>query len=376
MLRAIVVIGFALGMGCLTAGSAAAQPQRGFGPAIGGELTPPVRGTGPTVQLPPLVVPDFFLSCETGSDLDRDGLDDGEERCWLSKHAPVLYLPLNKDWVLPANVDWYLARTTLRFHHNNCSDDQILPFGSVNQATLVTQKHQPKRGAVSWNPCSHTGTLIRSRNGVWNDDQHFFLQGTDATHEGSTNPADWIVYGHVYPNDVGGVNVQYWFFYPYNDNFGSFNHEGDWETIVVQLGADLAPDGVFFCGHGSCDWFRATEFVTWYQSSHPTVWVADGSHASYPGEWECDNAPAWAEGPGGNSCETDEDNRWFTWAGGRGTAIGIQGGGVINVGELTRPLNKQHFISYSGQWGENGVTDTTSGPRSPSFQSTWDHGRG
>ena len=313
--------------------------------------------------------------CTSGVDADQDGLDDRQESCWLGTFAPVLYLPLDKDWTMPASVDWYLKRSKLRFHHNNCSDDQILGVGAVTQQSLVSQRHQRKNGVASLSPCGHSGSSITTTAGPWDDNQHFFLQPkSDDVHMGSLDPKDWKVYGHVYPNNTGGANVQYWFLYAYNDNTGSFNHEGDWESIIVRLTPSKQQEGVYFCGHGACDRYRKSQYVTWYGSTHPTIWVADGSHASYPGEWECDNAPAWQEGPGGDNCQTNDAYRWFTWLG--ATGPGIQGSGYVNVGERGRPLNGQRFIDYYGQWGENGTSDTTSGPRTPSFQATWDFRRG
>ena len=36
----------------------------------------------------------------------------------------------------------------------------------------------------------------------------------------------------------GGVLVQYWFFYPFNDAHWLFDHEGDWEHVAVRLERD------------------------------------------------------------------------------------------------------------------------------------------
>ena len=77
------------------------------------------------------------------------------------------------------------------------------------------------------------------------------------------------------------------------------------------------------------------------------------------------------QGMGISSCETNSNYRWFTWAGGKGTAAGFQGGGVINVGEKARPLNGQQFIKYNSRWGEIGNTSHTNGIRTPSFQGNW-----
>jgi len=301
----------------------------------------------------------------SGVDGDADGIDDGDENCLLQRHAPVVNLPWTIDWTKPANVDWYLARVHMRFTHDGCSDCQILNVGSVNQTSITNRTHNDK----SWT-CSHTSTARYSYGTDWNESEHFFLQPPDdAVHNGSSNAADWKVYGHVYKNIYGGVNVQYWFFFPYNDAQAGFNHESDWEHINVRLNPDYSVAGVHFAHHKNVT-FYAKASVQWFNSTHPVVWTADGSHASYASESVCDSTIEEA-GWGASSCETNANYRWFTWAGGKGTEPGLQGGGVINVGEKTRPLNGQNFIKYNSRWGEIGSTSATSGVRTPSFQGNW-----
>lgn len=305
----------------------------------------------------------------TGADADADGLDDGLEDCLLQRHAPVVYMPIDYDWTLPTNVDWYLARTVMRFSHDGCSDCAILAKGAITQSNVASQTHNEK----NW-LCSHTSTAQHSYGGTWNSSEFFFLQtpndtNEQATHSGSSNPADWKVYGHAYKNSLGGVNLQYWFFYAYNDSVSLMNHEADWEHVNVRLDANYAANGVYYAEHGGGTLYTVAD-VQWFNTTHPIVWSADGSHASFRSENECDTD--WHEqGFDTDSCETNSNYRWFTWAGGKGTLAGYQGGGVINVGEKTAPRNGQTFIKYNSRWGEVGNTEDTSGPRGPAFQSRW-----
>lgn len=302
---------------------------------------------------------------ESGTDADADGIDDGDEDCLLQRHAPVLYLPWTLDWTKPANVDWYLSRVHMRFTHDGCPDCAILAVGSVTQSSMINRSHTEK----NW-LCSHTSTTRYSYGTDWNENETFFLQPPDdAVHNGSSNSADWKVYGHVYRNTLGGVNVQYWFFFPYNDAQLGFNHESDWEHINVRLNPDYSIAGVHFAHHKSVTYY-AKASVQWFNSTHPLVWTADGSHASYVSEPVCDSSIEEA-GWGASSCETNSNYRWFTWAGGKGTQAGFQGGGVINVGEKTRPLNGQNFIKYNSRWGEIGNISATTGVRGPAFQGNW-----
>ncbi len=88
------------------------------------------------------------------------------------------------------------------------------------------------------------------------------------------------------------LNLQYWFFYGYNDWANSFNgfndHEGDWEGVQLFFKLDASrrpiepPAYICYLGHHS----RITK--PWHHpdiqktGTHPHVYVAAGSHASYP----------------------------------------------------------------------------------------------
>jgi hypothetical protein len=91
---------------------------------------------------------------------------------------------------------------------------------------------------------------------------------------------------------AGYLDLQYWFYYAYNDwagGYGGFNdHEGDWEGFHVFFKLDRAqrpvepPAYVCYLGHHS----RITKAWTHPDvekvGTHPVVYVAAGSHASYP----------------------------------------------------------------------------------------------
>lgn len=328
----------------------------------------------PPVTSPRQPAEDAAPPSSSSRDDDGDGLADADEDAWLNEFAPVLYLK-NDEWTLPANVDWYLARTKLEFHHHDCSDCDVLAVGIATQATLLAQTHAKKNALVSLDPCAHGSTVVSAENGPWDNHQHFYLHPPDDhVHGGAPDPADWIVYGHVYPGESGGVQVQYWFFYAYNDNFSAINHEADWESIIVSLSPARQPLGVHFCQHGDCAALTPLDHVSWFHATHPLVWTADGSHASYPDKASCD-ANFVLEGLSNHNCDTSDEHRWFTWSGGRGTDPGFQGGGVLNVGELDAPLHGQSFVRFIGRWGSIGVIDDLSGPPTPAMQSSWNLGR-
>jgi hypothetical protein len=65
--------------------------------------------------------------------------------------------------------------------------------------------------------------------------------------------------------------------------------------------------------------------------------------------------------------------RHETWTGGKVRWFDgkvTSSGKLINVGEKTRPMNKQVFIQYSGLWGSPGATFISSGYWGPAYNET------
>jgi hypothetical protein len=318
-----------------------------------------------------------------GVDADQDGIDDGTEWELASRHAPLFYMPnlitraqaeyAAGDWTWPATVEWYLPRVRMRIHHNNCSDHQLLDLGQVNATNLLQQAH--KRYKLGIFGCSHD-TPYQYSNSSFHPDDHYFLQATndDAVHPGVLDPSQWKLYFHAYPNTMGGVTLQYWIFYAYNDGFSIQNHEGDWENVDVRLDAAGNPQAVILSFHGIMNQYAPAD-LSWH-GTHPRVWVADGSHANFRSEDACNSTMREAgmmlfgivvE----RSCWTNDAQRWFTWTGGRGTAAGLQGAGLVNLGAKRAPASGQQWIQYSARWGEVGQSPDTSGPQGPAYKSHW-----
>ena len=116
-------------------------------------------------------------------------------------------------------------------------------------------------------------------------------QAAIAAYDGSQGGRPRYTYYHRTVREGEYLNLQYWFFYAYNDwgnGFGGFNdHEGDWEGFHVffklEGGRPVEPPAyVCFLGHES----RLTR--PWDHpevekvGTHPVIYVAAGSHASYP----------------------------------------------------------------------------------------------
>ena len=110
--------------------------------------------------------------------------------------------------------------------------------------------------------------------------------------------------------------VQYWFHYAYDPKGPGYQpvveHNGDWEMITIVFNENYSPLYVAFAEHrrnqriecieGEClkklppgiKWTSGGVRIPWgnvdKKGNHPIVYVAEGSHASYPyaGEWDVD----------------------------------------------------------------------------------------
>lgn len=288
--------------------------------------------------------PDATNADALTGDNDGDGIVDSYENQLAAKYAPEVRLPPDSiDWTRPANVDWYLARVHMRFDHSGCPDHEIIPLGSVTQGNLSTQSHP----TTNWY-CGHTSTVYSSSA----KHLEFFLQPPDDSVHSGTTQSGWRVYVHVKPSVVvtGGYDIQYWFFYAYNDAAAGFNHEADWEHITVTTDSAGAFQSAWYAQHSSGARYTASQLL--WNGTHPVVYSADGTHASYkgPGTWDGPVVPDYCY---------DGGPIWQTWT------------NFVNVGERSAPLNGQAFIKYGGRWGEIGELEDTSGPPTPSVQGSW-----
>ena len=270
------------------------------------------------------------------ADRDGNGLDDDAERALLQRFAPVVLLAPGER-ALPANVDWFLQRAGL--------DVEPAPRPRMTQASLL---------GFDWD------ALVRR----FGREVARLRPHLDAR-PGSSDPRDWVAYGHVYRGQDGGILLQYWFFYPFNDFHLLFDHEGDWEHLTVRLDDALRPLGAWYARHDRAApgrWFGWGELER--EGEHPVALSARGSHASYAGPDDVrfyDRAcpprdPAEAVRRG---CTV-----WRTWS--------AATGGVIDTGPRDRPRRHAQFVSWPGQWGTLGWFGRDSGgPSGPAYQAGW-----
>ena len=253
----------------------------------------------------------------------------------LARHAPlVLIAPGERAW--PASVAWALARGPI-------------PDGARSFPSLAEWLRMDAGAGVA---AEGFPAPRRPRP-----------RPTPEAWPGSRSPLDWVVYGHAYGAEDGGVLLQYWFYYPFNDFHAVGDHEGDWEHVTVRLGPDLGALGAWYAQHDANapgEWSRWTELER--EGDHPVVLAARGSHASYPepvsglDETSPDRAPALAAERG---CAV-----WRTWD--------ASTGGLVEVGTRERPGPGAAFLRWPGRWGaRTHFAQLGSSPPGPAHQPGW-----
>lgn len=249
------------------------------------------------------------------------------------RHAPIIYHAPDEP-NLPTNVEWLLTRTSLWFCDNACQPKVLEKMSDrPSQHTLISQQHDAD--------CGLTEAVRSAGTRSWKKQRTFFLADL-APHErrGSDDPKDWTTYYHAYPNDVGGVTIQYWRLHAYNTGrrigVEVGFHGGDWEGIHVVFNASNSPMLVRLLDHSDIPEAHWTSIDR--EGDHPIIYSERAGHAS-------------------RSRGSKDGIRQETWGGAQGAKVSWPGRGVEEAGDLTdvgeksNPANGHLFIQYSGLWG-------------------------
>jgi hypothetical protein len=269
-------------------------------------------------------------------DADGDGLADAGEAALAARFAPVRFLPEDEP-NRPTTVEDFLGGTSLEFYDAGCTPETHAVAATVTAAQLPTHRYASCDGLLQ----TSGGTRSRHK-------QHsFFLADVaPAQRSGSPDSARWTTYYHAYPNDLGGVTLQYWFFHAYNTGktlwlpvIGKvgLGHGGDWEGFHLILDSARNPVAVRLLGHR-----ELSAPVSWSdvprEGERPRVSSQWGSHTTGMARAEETNTIRQETWPGGR----------VAWRDGHASVSGS----LVNLGEKTRPL--QPFLEYSGLWGSPG----------------------
>ncbi|MCG8604869.1 Vps62-related protein [bacterium] len=135
--------------------------------------------------------------------------------------------------------------------------------------------------------------------------------------------------------------ITYWWFMGYNDGqvAGFASHQGDWEHVTIRV-MDDEVEGVWFAGHGKPARYHSRNQLR-MTNQRPTVYCANGTHASYPRVGGFNTVF--------NLDQTGNGTIWQTW-------------------KNLQPLVDQPWRDYAGAWGEVGEFAHTTGPLGPWYK--------
>jgi len=180
----------------------------------------------------------------------------------LQRYSPVLYLHTNEKY-FPCSFEKYLSKSKLYYNDN-------LVFDNVNRNNLVQYRYN--------------GEIANGLN--WN-------LRTDFTNEDTIMNAralnDVPIYAYIKEINEDILHIYYIYFFAYNGpykilfkNIGS--HYADIEHITVEVNRHTGNLlRVYYSAHGykAGMWKNADE-IDYNIDGRPIVYLAKGSHASYP----------------------------------------------------------------------------------------------
>jgi hypothetical protein len=168
-------------------------------------------------------------------------------------------------------------------------------------------------------------------------------------------------YAHVVADPVHGVALQYWFYYVFN-RFNNL-HESDWEMIQLRFEAPTAAAALERDGPAELAYAQheGGELAAWgdakvhKEGTHPVVYPAAGSHASYYGS---DVYLGWGENGAGLGCDDSS---------GPSARVVPQ---VLLVPDRPGGGGPYAWLAFGGRWGEKD-SFPFDGPTGPNTKGRW-----
>lgn len=315
----------------------------------------------------------------------------------VSKYAPLVYLHSDDNY-RPGNPASFINESSLNwFHEGGCDSEVIADSVQADRLGELTTTPYTAKPTMINNSCMNFFNIVfkandytrpwddnrKNYNGFWNDPfyqkEGFYLDLEDEfeSQEGMPAPVLNQPGAPVFYEYVHGQYITYWFFYPYNsfkiriiqplpfphiEEVGVQTHEGDWERISVQLNAQDLPVNIRYYTHDGPGEVYGWETVSKYELTHPIVFSAKGSHASYADEgpqllkkWcfpvvGCvpdqtdDNGPKWSTW---NRLEDIRSQSWYGYGGAWGNVSTLPFG---QGKHFTGPLGPSTYKPSNGDW--------------------------
>lgn len=210
------------------------------------------------------------------------GHGSDEEQRLATELRPRLRFDSNERW-RPIEVGSFVDEHRLGAPHGACASGADPPCPALKRlAKLGLQKNAP--AYIDIHGSAHNGDdFISPDEGC---------RASPPAVDCNSGPTAVVYYRRS--SHEGRWYWDYWWFLRYNDYRGHVNncrllcadHEGDWEGITVITTPSLEPEilGAIYASHK--DRVLVEGAILPLAHGHPLVWVADGTHASYP--FSCD----------------------------------------------------------------------------------------
>ena len=194
-----------------------------------------------------------IASVAAQDDSDNDGIPDSKEQQLALKHKPYLHFAAGEKF-FPTDSNYHIINSELYEKRSDDSNELIERFPDIASITQYTTENY----------------FLNNTLGGYEEIAEDYKQNRESFGD--------KIYAHV-TSEAGYIVVQYWFFYAFNP--GTLNqHQGDWEMIQIVLDLTETPQYAVYSQH------HAGERAEWkdvekVDGTHPRVYVALGSHASY-----------------------------------------------------------------------------------------------
>jgi hypothetical protein len=290
-----------------------------------------------------------------------------EQRALARQHAPVVWLH-SKEEYKPMRVATFLRGAQLTWRTRRGNEKIVAARGAV-AARRLGRGCDPLCYSVGGYLASELTRPFfeRDRPVGLERKRGFALDLADPLRRGE-GPGAPMLYEIGVRKAVDELRISYWFFYGFSVPYRAIGeggksvvplfHEGDWENIDVVFGlANGAPRRVEFAAHGGkparVEWADLER--TGSGRSHPVVYSARNSHASYP-----DAAPRRTAANelciGGSKrlCSVELRDRGTRWAPWEEAEAGL-------LDAVAQP-----WYGFGGAWGKAGEVGDATGPLGPS----------
>jgi hypothetical protein len=266
----------------------------------------------------------------------------------------------------------YVPITMLREQQNppcNTGEEQYQPtsVGTVLGNPTVTLTHEEPDGKLEDVKRAPTAADIAGLREGWYLDLEGKVLGNTCVYARAFHElldegkAPAVTYAHVArePNH-DGFTLQYWFFWYFNQ----FNdlHEGDWEGMQLSFesntvaGAlDEEPSEVIVFQHAGGERASWTDGKVQKEGTHPVVYPAAGSHATF-----YDSAVYLGNGQNGSGVGCDNTSEPLR-------ELRLR---PVLLPETAPEAGRFQWLSYRGRWGEK-EKGFNNGPTGPVTKTVW-----